>query len=455
MHDTTPFWSPETRFWIGEPEKAQSISIPELIRASVPGALNRMQDIADGDSGVVVVAESSSVPRLIAGAMVSWLAGHIPLPLWRQNAATVAQAIREQQAVALFSDGIVMPGAGSAGPVADGVDYILPSSGTTRGDVRWIGGTAPRVTVSEYAAAPKAGDRVLVDAAPDGLGFATLVETLASGGEYLCLAPFDTERWFYAVETFRPTFVRTVPIHMDWIRTSQRFEAATLDSIRVLHHSGSRLRESVRAAWSDRIGAVHLIETYACKEGLHTTMIAGDEWLSHPGSVGRVARGTIRLLTADGGVVSTGAGEIVAQRLDPRRKVPLESVTDDGRTFYRTGDMGTIDDDGYLFVNARIGDEERVNGVWVDLNRIAAEIQGFQGIRDCFARVASTAGGTEHLVVEVEAVDGADTDALRAAIRDHCRALRIVHSINVQNAPLPRDASGKIRRSTMRFAETA
>lgn len=84
MSEGTPFWSHSARFWIGGPDGGKFVDTAQLIEAVEPGAVERLSETAAAGARVVVVTEKSNVPRLVAGAIVTWMAGHVPLPLWRQ-----------------------------------------------------------------------------------------------------------------------------------------------------------------------------------------------------------------------------------------------------------------------------------------------------------------------------------------------------------------------------------
>src|SRR5205823_23952 len=116
----------------------------------------------------------------------------------------------------------------------------------------------------------------------------------------------------------------------------------------------------LKQEWIDWLGAERIWEGYGGTEGQAGTLISGPEWLSHPGSVGRTAFGEIRIVDADGNQVPAGqVGEIVMRATgyhyvgaEPRLIGEWESL----------GDLGWMDDDGYLYIADRSQDLILVGG---------------------------------------------------------------------------------------------
>ena len=110
--------------------------------------------------------------------------------------------------------------------------------------------------------------------------------------------------------------------------------------------------------WAGLIGAERIIMAYGMTEAIGITALRGDEWMKHEGSVGRGMRGTeIRILDPDGADVPTGeVGEIFLRSptyggSNYLGDAPQLRETPDG--FRTVGDLGYLDDDGFLYVADR------------------------------------------------------------------------------------------------------
>ena len=110
--------------------------------------------------------------------------------------------------------------------------------------------------------------------------------------------------------------------------------------------------------WFDLLGAERIVMAYGMTENLGLTALRGDEWLRHPGSVGRGFRDTeIRIADAGGAALPAGElGEIYlrAPMTGSYRYLggaPLSPTTSDG--FTSAGDLGHLDADGYLYIADR------------------------------------------------------------------------------------------------------
>jgi O-succinylbenzoic acid--CoA ligase len=121
--------------------------------------------------------------------------------------------------------------------------------------------------------------------------------------------------------------------------------------------------------------------------------------------------------------------------------------------WFRTGDFGTLDDEGYLYVLDRRDDLIVTGGE----NVYPAEVEGVLLAHPCVAEAAvigeSDTEWGQRVVAVVRLVEGADrsvADQLQAHCRASLAAYKVPREVRFSEAPLPRTASGKLRRGALR-----
>ena len=121
--------------------------------------------------------------------------------------------------------------------------------------------------------------------------------------------------------------------------------------------------------------------------------------------------------------------------------------------WFRTGDFGTLDEEGYLYVLDRRDDLIVTGGE----NVYPAEVEGVLLAHPCVAEAAvigeSDAEWGQRVVAVVRLADGADpsvADQLQTHCRSSLAAYKVPREVRVSEVPLPRTASGKLRRGALR-----
>jgi acyl-CoA synthetase (AMP-forming)/AMP-acid ligase II len=177
------------------------------------------------------------------------------------------------------------------------------------------------------------------------------------GGTVVVMEKFDPETYLKLVEQHRIThsqlvptmFVRMLKLPED-VRTRH-----DLTSLKVAIHAAAPCPVDVKHAMIDWWGPV-IYEYYSATEGAGFTAISPQEWLAKPGSVGKALLGEIRVLDDEGrllGPNQTGriffhGGGSFSYHNDPEKTASV--MGEHGATF---GDIGHVDEDGYLFLTDR------------------------------------------------------------------------------------------------------
>jgi bile acid-coenzyme A ligase len=212
----------------------------------------------------------------------------------------------------------------------------------------------------------------------------------------------------------------------------------------------------LKRGWIEWLGPERIYEAYGGTERIAGTMISGSEWLAHPGSVGKPTLGRkIRILDADRKDCPPGAvGEVFMMPAGGRgstyRYLGAEAAaTADG--WESLGDMGYLDEDGYLYLVERKTDMIVTGGA----NVYPAEVEG---AIDFHPKVRSSAvvglpdedlGLRLHAIVD--APEGVTEEELRAHLAERLVRYKIPRSFEFVSEPL-RDDAGKVRRSALRDA---
>ncbi|HEY3682523.1 MAG TPA: AMP-binding protein [Streptosporangiaceae bacterium] len=266
---------------------------------------------------------------------------------------------------------------------------------------------------------------------------------------------FDAERSLALAEEHRVTWFYAVPTMMSRILklSEERRLAYDLSSVRTVFHLAAPCPPAVKRAWIDWLGPARIMELYAGTESQSSTIISGDEWLAHPGSVGRVVSGEMVARDAEGGDLPPGeVGEIWMRPPSGVTTYHYLGATANARDGWESlGDMGHFDADGYLYLADRRGDMILVGGS----NVYPAEVEAalIEHPRVVSAAVIGLPdddyGNVVHAIIETDG-DVSD-DELRAHLEPRLVRYKIPRTFERTDRPL-RDDAGKVRRSALRAA---
>jgi acyl-CoA synthetase (AMP-forming)/AMP-acid ligase II len=192
----------------------------------------------------------------------------------------------------------------------------------------------------------------------------TMLATLQSGGTTICTPGFSATEFTSWLRDFRPTWFEAVPTMLNALAHSRRNSTNELQSpeLRMVRSSSSALSPALLAD-IERMFNAPVIEAYGMSEaGLMAInqLVPGER---RPGSVGKIIGDSVKIVDSENLEVGVGVvGEIVA-----RGSFVIESYAEGGdlsqQSFsdagFHTGDLGFIDEDGYLTLAGR--SKEMVN----------------------------------------------------------------------------------------------
>jgi len=188
--------------------------------------------------------------------------------------------------------------------------------------------------------------------------FSTIPQRL--GSTIVVMPKFDPELLLRWVEEFRVTFVQMVPtMFIRLLRLPKDVrDRYDLSSLETVLHAAAPCPVEVKRAMFEWMGPI-IYEYYAGSEGNGATSIGPEEWLRKPGSVGKSDFGIIHICAEDGSEVSMGEpGLIYFEGGNDFAYFNDDEKTRDARNpvhrnWTTMGDIGRVDEDGYLYLTDR------------------------------------------------------------------------------------------------------
>jgi long-chain acyl-CoA synthetase len=282
---------------------------------------------------------------------------------------------------------------------------------------------------------------------------------LLLGADVVLMERFDPERFLSIVEAHRVTSTFLVPIHFVRLlrlpeQTRRRYD---LSSLRMVCHGAAPVSIEVKRAMIDWWGPV-LFEFYGGTEG-GGIMISSEDWLAHPGSVGRPRPGLeIEVRDDAGRRLPPGVeGTVYMSETSPFEYKGEPEKTADARSGDRItlGDIGYLDEDGYLYLCDRRADVVVSGGVNLYPAQIESAIQELPIVADCCVVGAPDEEWGEQVraVVELEAGCALTEAEVASAVIEHCRKRlagpQVPRGVDLHPG-LPRTETGKLARRRIR-----
>ncbi|MGH3715383.1 MAG: AMP-binding protein [Micromonosporaceae bacterium] len=281
-------------------------------------------------------------------------------------------------------------------------------------------------------------------------GFSALYQGLALGHKVVVMERFVARRLPKLVVEHRVNYLRIVPALMRMVLQVPELADYDFSSVEAVHHSAAPCPEQVKRGWLELVGPDRVYEEYASQERLGSVMIRGDEWLAHPGSVGRPTQCDLRIRGEDGRWLPPGeVGEVYVGGRQPAYVGGGQQLPEqDG--YLTVGDLGYLDRDGYLYLVGRTSNVINVGGANVYPAEVEAVLLRLDGVADAVAvgRPHAYLGETVHaLVVPSDPAHPVTQAALEAHCRRHLSAAKLPMSYELTAGPL-RERNGKVRRSS-------
>jgi bile acid-coenzyme A ligase len=286
-------------------------------------------------------------------------------------------------------------------------------------------------------------------------GFATLA-SMITGDQLVLMEKFDAARVVDLVERHRVTTFTATPTMLQRIADLPGVDDRDFSSIRWILQGAAVIAPSLVHRWISLVGAEHFFMAYGMTEGLGLAALRADEWVAHPGSVGRGYRDTeIRILDQEGNEVPAGTiGEIFLRSptsglYNYLGGAPKLASTDDG--FETAGDMGWIEEEGFLHIVDRRVDLIISGGANVYPAEVESALIEHPEIADVVVVGLQDPewGRRVHAIVEpADPSTPPDVDELRAYAKSRLAAYKVPKTVEFVEA-IPRSEATKVSRAAL------
>jgi long-chain acyl-CoA synthetase len=277
--------------------------------------------------------------------------------------------------------------------------------------------------------------------------------------ELMILQPrFDPQALLALIEAEAITHLLLTPTH--FVRLLKLGEAERrrhdLSSLEHIIHVGAPCPPAVKRAMIDWLGPI-INEFYGSTEAGPVTFCSSAEWLARPGTVGRpVPSAVVRIHGEDGEILPQGEIGEIFMRTHAYTDFTYHGRSEDRRAIERdglitTGDVGYLDEEGYLFLCDRKRDMVISGGVNIYPAEIESVLVTMEGVRDGVVFGIPDEEYGEALLALVEPMPGAVVDpaAVQAFLRRHLADYKVPRRIELRES-LPREDSGKIFKRRLR-----
>lgn len=283
------------------------------------------------------------------------------------------------------------------------------------------------------------------------VGFAWIAGAILYGIPNV-LANFEPNEVLRLIATERVTIFNLVPTMAAMLLPAQATTPQDLGSIRAIVFAGSILPDSIRAQTVARL-CPNLYEYYGMQETGALVVSTPDDRKRRPDSVGKpIAFSEIRIADAEGRPVAAGElGEILG-RSPNAVTAYFENAEKSAETFrngwIHTGDLGSIDDEGYLTIRGRKKDMIVTGGQNVHAAEVEEIILKCPGVADCavFGLPDDLWGERVTGLVVLDGKAAVTPQQLEEFCRQHLAGFKTPKEFILDKEALPRTPTGKVQK---------
>ncbi len=353
-------------------------------------------------------------------------------------------------------------------PAADTSSDELPPLVATSFKAMTSGGSTgrPKLIVStspatwdidlEYLQIPKCGAMLIPGPLYHNGPFLWGMIALFRGNTVCVTTRFDAEQTLQILDQYKIDVVYMVPTMMQriWKLPEETRLKYDLSNLKALWHLAAPCPDWLKQNFIDWLGPDVIWELYGGTEGTGSTIISGSEWLEHRGSVGKPGEATEMKIVGENGE-TLPPGEIGELYIRPvsgpgttYRYIGAEAKSIEGG-WESLGDLGYMDEDGYLYLADRHTDMILSGGANIYPAEVEAAIDAHPDVRSSavIGLPDEDLGNVVHAIVD--APSGITEEALADHLKERLVRYKIPRSFEFVSEPL-RDDAGKVRRKQLR-----
>lgn len=278
------------------------------------------------------------------------------------------------------------------------------------------------------------------------------------GATVLLQPRFDPEDLLKLIERERISHLHMVPIMFNrLLRLPEDVKRKyDLSSLEFVVHAAAPCPAPIKRAMIEWWGPV-INEYYGSTETGGVVFCTSQEWLDHPGTVGKPIPGAdVKVIDAQGNAVPAGEiGEVVAKFPEiadfTYHKDDAKRAATEKAGLIAPGDVGYFDKDGFLYLCDRAKDMIISGGVNIYPAEIEAVLQRMPGVADCavFGVPDDEYGEAIHACVQPQPGASISEADVKAFVRQHIAGFKTPKAVDF-HAELPREDSGKIFKRKLR-----
>ena len=202
-----------------------------------------------------------------------------------------------------------------------------------------------------------------------------------------------------------------------------------------------------------------IYEYYGSTEAGIVTVVKSEDWLERPGTVGRPLDGTtVRIYDDDGNILPTGESGEIYMNLNDLSDFTYHNKDDKRAEIERdgmvtNGDVGYIDEGGYVYLNDRKRDMIISGGVNIYPAEIESALQGMPGVQDwaVFGIPHEEFGESVAAAIELQPNVALTPEAVRDYLKEHISAYKVPRRlIFVDHGDLPLTSTGKLQKNRLK-----